>query len=344
MHSHSLHAWQHRHVFLGGKHERHERRTWAVVALTAAMMVAEIGGGTVYGSMALVADGWHMSTHAGAIALAALSYRLARQHANDDRFVFGTGKFGELAGFTSAVVLGVIALLIGYESVLRLLAPVVISFDQAIVIAVVGLAVNLVTAWLLYDEDHHHHEPDEDDREDAHGHEHGDDRERAHHHHAHARDHNLRAAYFHVLADAMTSVLAIAALLAGRFYGWNFMDPLMGIAGAVVIASWALGLMRSAGAVLVDMVPDRRLARSISRHLEIDGDRIADLHLWRLGPGHCGLIATVVSERPQAPDVYKGRLAGIAGLSHVTVEVHACHDHAARDDARRDDAQRDMAA
>jgi cation diffusion facilitator family transporter len=141
------------------------------------------------------------------------------------------------------------------------------------------------------------------------------------------RDHNLRAAYFHILADAMTSVLAIAALLSGSFYGWTFMDPLMGVVGAIVIASWSIGLMRSAGAVLVDMVPDRRLAGTIRRRLEINGDKVADLHLWRLGPGHTALIASVVSDHPQAPNIYKARLEGVAGLSHVTVEVHACHDH-----------------
>lgn len=237
MHSHSLQAWQHRHVYLGGKHDHHERRTWMVVVLTAIMMVVEIIGGTIYGSMALVADGWHMSTHAGAIALTAMAYRVARRHAEDERFSFGTGKFGELAGFTSAVVLGIIALLIGYESVLRLMAPVVISFEQAIFIAVIGLAVNLVTAWLLYDEDHHHHDH-------GHDHDHEDVLDDHGHHHADARDHNLRAAYFHVLADAMTSVLAISALLMGRFFGWTFMDPLMGIVGAIVIASWSLSLMR----------------------------------------------------------------------------------------------------
>ncbi len=322
MHSHSLKPWQHRHVYLGRKHARHERRTWLVVGLTAVMMVAEIVGGTIYGSMALVADGWHMSTHAGAIALAALAYRLARRHADNAHFSFGTGKFGELAGFTSAVILGVISLLIGYESVQRLFSPVAISFEQAIFIAVVGLSVNLVTAWLLYDEDHHHHHAHDDEDHD-HGHEHDDHRQHGHHR-VDARDHNLRAAYFHVLADAMTSVLAIAALLAGSLYGWIFMDPVMGVVGAIVIASWSLGLMRSAGAVLIDMVPDRRLVGRIRRCLEIEGDRVADLHLWRLGPGHCALIAAVVSDRPRPPDAYKVRLDGIGGLSHITIEVHAC--------------------
>lgn len=338
MHSHSLDAWQHRHVYLGEKHDRHERRTWLVVALTAAMMVVEIVGGSIYGSMALVADGWHMSTHAGALAIAAFAYRFARRRAHDPRYSFGTGKFGELAGFSSAVILAIVALLIAYESALRLFSPVIIHFEEAIPIAIVGLVVNLATAWLLYDQDHHGHghghaDHDDDHQHDHEHHEHHDHDGHEHgahaHHTADHRDHNLRAAYFHVLADAMTSVLAIVALVAGRLYGWTFMDPLMGVVGAVVISVWAVGLMRSAGAVLVDAVPDRRLAAAVRRRLEVGGDQVADLHLWRLGPGHVALIAAIVSDRPQAPDAYKARLDGLDGLSHVTIEVHACRGHAA---------------
>ncbi len=309
MHTHSLERWQHAHVFLGAKHDKHERRTWFVVALTAAMMVAEIVGGTVFGSMAVVADGWHMSTHAGALAIAALAYRFARRHARDPRFSFGTGKMGELAAFTSAVILALIAAAIGYEAVMRLYAPVAIHFEEATWLAVAGLAVNLVSAWLLFDEDHHAHEAEHD------------------HAHHHVHDSNIRAAYVHVLADAMTSVLAIVALLAGRFYGWVFMDPLMALVGVCVILSWSFGLMRTAGMVLLDMVPDRHLAGTIRKRLEIGEDRVSDLHLWRLGPGHVGVIVSVVSDRPQAPAAYKERLEGIDGLSHVTVEVHACADH-----------------
>ena len=315
MHTHSLESWQHDHVFLGEKHEHNERRTWFVVALTAAMMVAEIIGGSIYGSMALVADGWHMSTHAGALAIAALAYRFAHSHAHDPRFSFGTGKLGELAGFSSAIILALIALFIGYESVVRILNPVPISFDQATVIAVLGLGVNLLSAWLLRD-DHEHH---------AHSHGDGDDHD--HNHHDHAHDHNLRAAYLHVLADAMTSVLAIAGLLAGRFYGWVWMDPLMGIVGAVVIAVWSWGLIRSSGAVLLDTVPNPKLVGLIRDRLEIAGDRVADLHLWRVGPGHTAVIAAVVSDQPKPPAVYKARLNGLAGISHVTVAVHPCSDH-----------------
>jgi cation diffusion facilitator family transporter len=316
MHTETLRRWQHSHVFLGHAHDANERRTWAVVALTAAMMVAEIVGGTLYGSMALIADGWHMATHAGALAIAALAYRLARRHAEDERFGFGTGKLGDLAGWSSAIILAVIALLIGWESALRLLEPVPIAFDQAIAIASVGLAVNLASAWLLR-EDHSHADRAEDhDGDQAHG--------ARHHRH---RDHNLRAAYAHVLADALTSVLAIAALLAGRFFGWAWMDPVMGLAGAVIIALWAAGLLRASGAVLLDTVPDTRLVARLRQCLERGTDRVADLHLWRLGPGHLGLVASIVSDAPQPPDAYKARLAGVAGLSHVTIEVHAC-EHA----------------
>ncbi|ARQ02764.1 CDF family Co(II)/Ni(II) efflux transporter DmeF [Pseudorhodoplanes sinuspersici] len=310
MHTHSLKNWRHEHVFLGADHTRNERRTWLVVGLTASMMVVEIVGGTIFGSMALVADGWHMSTHAAALAIAALAYRFASKHAHDAQFTFGTGKLGELAAFASAMILAVVALLIGYESLIRLWQPVAIRFDQALVIAVIGLAVNLGSAWLLRDGHGGHHG-------DAHDQGHG-----GHHHHHH--DHNLRGAYLHVLADALTSVLAIGALLAGRFYQWDWMDPAVGIVGALVIAHWSIGLMRASGAVLLDIVPDARLAGEIRRRLESGDDRLTDLHLWRLGPGHIGVIASVVSDAPQAPDTYKARLSGLHGLSHVTVEVHAC--------------------
>jgi cation diffusion facilitator family transporter len=312
MHSHSIDPWRHQHAFLGAAHDRHERRTWFVVLLTAAMMIAEIVGGTVFGSMALVADGWHMSTHAAALAIAAFAYRYARTHVHDPRFSFGTGKMGELAGFASAIVLALVALFIGYESIARILAPVPISFNQAIAIAVVGLGVNLFSAWLLR-EDHHDH-----DHQD-HDHDHQDDPGR--------HDHNLRAAYVHVLADAMTSVLAIVALLTARFYGWLWIDPVVGMVGAGVIAIWSLGLIRSAGAVLLDMVPNPKLSSLVRERLEVQGDKVSDLHLWRVGPGHTALIATVVADRPQAVAAYKARLEGLPGLSHVTVEIHPCTGH-----------------
>lgn len=305
MHTDTLDHWTHDHAFLGAKHAEHERRTWLVVALTAAMMVGEIVGGTIYGSMALVADGWHMSTHAGALAIAALAYRYARKHAHDARFCFGTGKLGELAGYSSALILALVALLIGYKSIARLFDPVSIGFDEAIVIAGIGLAVNLASAWLLREQHEHEHEHQD-----------------GHHH----QDHNLRAAYLHVLADALTSVLAIVALLAGRQYGWTWMDPAMGMVGALLIAHWSIRLLRSSGAVLLDAALDTGLAAQIKERLEVGTDRVADLHVWRVGPGHAAVIAALVTDHPMAIDQYKARLRAIGGLSHITIEVHACPD------------------
>lgn len=321
MHSHSVDPWTHEHVFLGEKHDRHERRTWFVVALTAAMMVAEIVGGTLLGSMALVADGWHMSTHAAALGIAALAYRLARIHAHDPRFSFGTGKLGELAAFASALILGMIALFIGYESVSRLLSPVAIGFSQAIPIAVVGLLVNLASLRLLHDGDEHHGPGHSHDHAQRRGHDHG-------HGHPEHQDTNFRAAYVHVLADSLTSVLAIVALLGGQFYGLAWLDPVMGIVGAAVIAVWSISLVRSAGAVLLDLAPTGEVSSDIRQRLESDGDRVTDLHLWQVGPGHRAAVVSIVSDNPQPPSTYKRRLAGLHDLSHITVEVEACSHHA----------------
>jgi cation diffusion facilitator family transporter len=312
MHSHTLADWRHDHVFLGAAHDRNERRTWAVVGLTAVMMVAEIAGGTIFGSMALLADGWHMSTHAGALAIAAFAYRFARSHARDPRFTFGTGKLGDLAGFTSAIVLAMISLGIGYESVMRIFQPVTIHYPEAIAIAVVGLGVNLVSAWLLGGDHHHEHHHAHDDHDHDHDH---------HHHH---HDHNLRAAYWHVLADALTSVLAIVGLLAAWTFGWTWLDPAIGIVGALVIAHWSWGLIRGAGAVLLDAAPNKVLAEAIRGRLEIGHDRIADLHVWRLGPGHHGAIVSLVSDHPEPVEHYRDRLSGMHEISHLTIEVHRC--------------------
>ncbi|MDZ4736333.1 MAG: CDF family Co(II)/Ni(II) efflux transporter DmeF [Rhodospirillaceae bacterium] len=325
MHTQRIEAWQHGHVFLGSGHERNERRTWLVVVLTATTMVVEIVGGVIYGSMALMADGWHMFTHAAALAIAAIAYRFARRHARDRRFTFGTGKLGELAGFSSAMILWMVALLIVYESVMRLFDPVTIVFDQAIAIAVAGLIVNLISAWILSDGHTHGHRPQPVHRHSHdHPHAHEEGYEDRHRHRTAQHDHNLRGAYLHVMADALTSVLAIVALLAGRLYGWNWMDPVMGIVGAAIILRWSIGLIRTSGAVLLDTVPDRKLFDLVASRLEIGGDRLADLHLWRLGPGHVGLVASIVADRPQSPETYKTRLDGIDGLSHVTIEVHPC--------------------
>lgn len=334
MHAHSIDDFRHSHVFLGEAHEKNERKTWAVIAICAAMMVAEIVGGWWFGSVALIADGLHMSTHAGALLIAALAYSYSRRYANDARLAFGTGKLGDLAAFASAIVLAMIALLIGYESIERFVFPVQISFNQAIPIAVLGLGVNLLSAYLLHDDHghhhghgHEHHHPHDDN---DHAHDHGD-----HHDHAHGAaaihaDHNLRAAFVHVMADAAVSVLVIVGLLLGRQFGWLFMDPLMGLVATVVILSWSWTLIRSAGAILIDACPDAGLAGRIAARLEQKGDRISDLHLWRVGPGHLAAVISVVSDEPRSPSQYKKRLAGLPGLSHVTIEVERCpgeHPH-----------------
>jgi cation diffusion facilitator family transporter len=326
-------ADEHSHVFLGAAHVRNERRAWAVIGLCSAMMVLEIVGGIAFGSLALVADGLHMSTHAIAMLIAALAYTFARKHASDARFSFGTGKLGDLAGFTSAIVLGLIALLIGYEAVRRFMAPVHIEFREAIPIAFLGLLVNIVSAWLLSGGDDHVH---------AHAHGHGDeavddaphapagvaatyrmDFGEPHDHGAHGahRDHNLRAAFIHVAADAAVSVLAILGLTAARFLGWMWMDPMMGIVGGSVIALWAYALVRDTSRILLDMTPDTALAGRIRRCLEEDGDRVCDLHLWRLGPGHFGAIVSIVTGQARDVHFYRSALAGFSSLSHLTIEV-----------------------
>lgn len=314
----------HDHVFLGDNHARNERRTWIVIAITATMMVVEIAAGSLYGSMALVADGWHMSTHAAAMLIAAFAYMFARKNARNPRFTFGTGKLGDLAAFGSAVVLALIALLIGWESLMRLYSPVAIDFPQAITVAVVGLGVNLLCAWLLRDDHTHHHHRHEHHQGHNHAHDHGHHHGSHGHHHAASTDNNLRAAYLHMLADALTSVLAIAALLLGSLYGWNWMDPAMGIVGGMVIARWSWGLMRDTGAVLLDYLPPHEdLPREIREIIEGDGDEIIDLHVWQLGPGHHGAIVSVRSLAPLSVAAYKAKLSAIHDLSHVTVEVQA---------------------
>lgn len=325
MHSHSLDQWTHDHVFLGAQHGRNERRTWFVVALTVIMMVGEIAAGSFFGSMALLADGWHMATHAAALGIAGIAYLFARQYAGHARFTFGTGKFGELAAFSSALILLIIAVQIAYESLLRLMSPIPIVYGEAIAVACLGLCVNLASAWLLRDShDHHHHH--------GHAHDHGDhahDDADAHRHHH--RDNNLRAAYIHVLADAATSVLAIAALVLAMLAGWAWADPAVGIVGSFVIASWALGLIRDAGSVLLDVSADTSLEEVIRARLETRGDRVTDLHLWQIGPGHRAAVISVLSDRPLPPATYKRRLGGLKGLSHVTVEVELCpHQPAAQ--------------
>jgi cation diffusion facilitator family transporter len=320
MHSHSIEHYRHSHVFLGEAHERNERRTWIVIAICTAMMIAEIVGGLWFGSVALIADGLHMSTHAGALLIAALAYTYARRYARDQRLTFGTGKLGDLAAFSSAIVLALIALMIAVESVERLLNPVPIAFNEAILVAVLGLGVNLVSAWVLREDrghlhDHHH-------GHDHHGHGHHGP-QHARHHGVHL-DHNMRAAFVHVAADAAVSVLVIVGLVLARQFGWIWMDPAMGLVATIVIVSWSWTLIRSAGAVLLDVAPDPGLSQKIAARLERGGDQISDLHLWRIGPGHLAAVISLVSDHPNAPGFYKAQLAGLPGLSHVTVEVERC--------------------
>jgi cation diffusion facilitator family transporter len=309
----------HSHVFLGPDHERAERRTWAVIILCTVMMIAEIVGGVLFGSLALIADGLHMSTHAGALLLAALAYTFARKYAEDSSFTFGTGKFGDLAGYSSAIVLAMIALLIGYEAVSRFLDPVPIAFNEAIPIAALGLLVNIASAWLLAGGHHHGHDH-------SHSHSHDHDHDDDHHDHKHAddmhhRDNNMRAAVVHVMADAAVSVLVIVGLVLARTFGWLWMDPLAGFIGALVIASWSVALIRDTGAILLDRMPDRAMAEKVRLAIESDGDQVTDLHLWRLGPGHLGAIVSVATSAQREAADYRRRLADFHDLSHVTVEV-----------------------
>jgi cation diffusion facilitator family transporter len=306
----------HHHLFLGAGHIRNERRTWIVIALTTTMMVAEIVAGTLFGSMALLADGWHMATHAGAMLIAALAYLYARRRAVDDRYSFGTGKIGDLAGFASALLLAAVALVIAGESVMRFYAPIRIDFTQATLVAVIGLTVNLASAWLLHEDHGHHH-----GTHDHHGHEHGPGTHDHHdHEHPAGRDNNLRGAYLHVLADALTSVLAITALLLGALFGWSWLDPAIGVLGALVIARWSWGLMRDTGRVLVDYA-SVSLREEIKRAMETSGDEIADLHVWQLGPGHHGAIISLRTANALPLALYRAKLSHIEALSHVTIEI-----------------------
>lgn len=307
-----IEQFTHDHVFLGAAHDENARRTLWVVALTAIMMVGEIIAGWLTGSMALLADGFHMATHAGALGVAAAAYAYAKRHANNGRFSFGTGKVGDLAGFASALMLGMIALGIGVTSFLRLLQPVQVAFGEATLVAIVGLGINIASAFLLSGGHHH-----------GHGHEHG---EHSHDHGQRQRsggqDNNLRSAYLHVLADALTSVLAIAALLSGRYLGWTWMDPAMGIVGAIVIAKWSWSLIRVTGAVLLDNTDDH-VAEEMRECVEGPGDvRITDLHVWRIGPeAHAAIVGVCGTQGVDARTI-RARLAPVHELAHITIECH----------------------
>ncbi len=289
----------HEHVFLGSAHDENARRTLWVVALTVVMMVGEITAGYLTGSMALLADGFHMATHAGALGIAALAYAYAKRHASSQRYSFGTGKVGDLGGFASALILGMVSLGIGVESVMRLLQPTEVQFGTATLIAIAGLIVNIVSALLLG------HDHDHDDHDD------------------HGNDNNLKSAYVHVLADALTSVLAIAALLAGRYLGWVWLDPAMGIVGAIVIARWAWTLMGATAGVLLDQT-DVHVAEEIRELVEKPGDAtITDLHVWRVGPQAHAAIVSVLGEATANAESIRERLKPVHEVSHLTVEFRA---------------------
>lgn len=302
------------HDFLGAGHDANARKTVFVLLLCAAMMVVEIAGGLAFRSIALLADGLHMATHAGAMLVAAFAYRFARARSADPSFSFGTGKVGDLAAFGSAIVLASTSLFIVVESVERMFAPQRIAFAQAIPIACVGLVVNVASLWLLRDDHDHHGHDHHDHAHDDHAHDHE-------HHERHHEDHNLRAAYVHVLADAAVSVLAIAGLIGARQLGWVWLDPVMGVVGAIVILRWSAVLIRSTSAVLLDRVPDARLASRVRERLEAEGAVLTDFHLWRLGPGHHGVIASLADGDELAASRARGRLLAIPSISHVTVAI-----------------------
>jgi cation diffusion facilitator family transporter len=323
---HNLSDWQHNHAFDAGNRAA-EQRTWIVVGITAITMVVEIVGGIITGSMALLADGWHMSTHVVALSIAGMAYLLARRWSRDARFAFGTWKIEVLGAFASALLLGVVAIAMGVESIHRLVEPAPINFVPALAVAVMGLVVNLASAWVLHsghegheDGETAHRDPDHDHPHE-HGHGHQDD-----HHHAKAHhDLNLRSAYVHVVADAFTSVLAIAALAAGLWAGWSWLDPVMGLVGGGVIAWWAKGLLADSARVLLDREMDAPVVNRIRGAIESDSDaEIADLHVWRVGRASYAAVLTVVAHEPLTPAAYRGRLAHIDSLVHVSVEVNRC--------------------
>jgi cation diffusion facilitator family transporter len=317
MHQDDLQHRQHTHTFGQDRKLPGELHTIIVIAITATMMIVEISAGIMFGSMALLADGVHMASHAAALTINAFAYIYARRHAHDAKYSFGTGKVNALGGFTGAVLLSIFALMMAFESIDRIIHPVEIAFNQAIFVAVLGLIVNGVSVFILGHHRGHHHE--QNGHQD-HPHAGQKPPEHIHHHH----DHNLRAAYLHVLADAVTSMLAIFALLTAKYIGLIWMDPVMGIVGAVLVSRWSLGLLRATSAVLLDRQGPEHITTSIKQSIEDDDNWIADLHLWSIGPNIYGVIISVVTRDPQSPDHYKELIPSNLGLVHVTVEVYKC--------------------
>ncbi|WP_394148140.1 CDF family Co(II)/Ni(II) efflux transporter DmeF [Shewanella atlantica] len=329
---HSIKAWQHQHHFANINNDG-ERNTRYVLYLTLITMIAEISAGTIFGSMALLADGWHMGTHAAAFMITLFAYRYAKKHANNPEFTFGTGKVSVLGGFTSAIALGMVALIMLVESAMRILKPEQIQFNEAIMVAFIGLTVNVISVFLL--KDHHSHDHGHSHGH-SHGHCHGHSHAHSHHDEEHAdhegesaksghHDHNLRAAYFHVLADALTSILAICALLLGKLYGLNWLDPVMGIVGSIIISRWAWNLLKQTSPILLDTSIEEQYKNRIITEIESEDDhQIADLHIWRVSADHYAAVLSIVSHQPRDAEYFKAKLKKFERLSHLTIELNTC--------------------
>lgn len=303
MNTHAIQQWQHSHDFTNHNHHG-ERRAYYVLILTVITMVIEIAAGTMYGSMALLADGWHMGTHAVAFVITIFAYQYARKHANNESFTFGTGKASVLGGFSSAIALGLVAVIMLGESIHRLMSPQEIQFNEAILVAVIGLSINIISVFLLKDDDHHHH---------------------GHEHHTHHHDHNLKAAYLHVLADALTSLLAIFALIAGKYWGWNWVDALMGIVGSVIITRWAIGLMKQTSPILLDASIEPEYQNQIISILEMqDDNKVSDVHIWKISADHYAAMISLVTHDPKPVRHYKQLLDKFDKIHHLTIEVNHC--------------------
>jgi cation diffusion facilitator family transporter len=304
----NIEPWQHDHTFAQDQRRPGESRTLIVIGITATMMALELVAGVIYGSMALLTDGLHMASHAVALTITAVAYSFARRNARNSEYSFGTGKVNALGGFTGAVLLAVFAVFMAFESILRIFNPVEIVFNQAIFVAVLGLVVNGACVFILGGSDHgHDHQHDADDHK--------------HHHH----DHNLKAAYLHVIADALTSILAIFALLSAKYFGLIWMDPVMGVVGAILVARWSYGLLVSTGEVLLDRQAPKDLREMVREIIEADNDaRITDLHIWSIGPGIYAAQIALVTHNPLKPSDYKSQFPSSLGLVHIGVEVHIC--------------------